>query len=311
VGAAFFLGCVIVVVFAAQNGIAQVAGGLMLALAASSVGLFFGFLFGVPRASQQLDESGEIGVRPKQAGKFGRAPEYRPNTNLEQISDWLTKILVGAELVEIKNIETLLDNISNYWAPQTPSSHGFVSAAVIFFPTCGFLTGWLWGRIVLTSELFEADTAAQRTSEYYEGLMHAYLYQPPPGGFSDVLLVFDDYADSPTERMWIYRACAHAQEYSWEKREPTADGKPTKQAVDARDQALKAVRTAITLSPDAKPTLRMLWSPKLQYSEEEVDLQVFYDDPHFIAALGEDKDQHPFAKPDAESTTTAPEVSRS
>ena len=31
---------------------------------------------------------------------------YRPNTNLEQISDWLTKLLVGACLVQLSAIRT-------------------------------------------------------------------------------------------------------------------------------------------------------------------------------------------------------------
>lgn len=73
-------------------GWVQVAAfGLLLALASVMVGVLVGFLFGIPRALQNAGTGGA------EAG-WGR---YSTNTNLEQISDWLTKILVGVGLVEL------------------------------------------------------------------------------------------------------------------------------------------------------------------------------------------------------------------
>ena len=60
---------------------ALVAGGAFLA------GGLLGFLFGIPRS---------LAVQEGVADQGG----YQPNTNLEQISDWLTKILVGVGLVQ-------------------------------------------------------------------------------------------------------------------------------------------------------------------------------------------------------------------
>jgi hypothetical protein len=61
--------------------------GLGVAAAAAAVGAFLGFLFGIPTGLQEK--------------ALGLDEPYGPNTNLEQISDWLTKILVGVGLVEL------------------------------------------------------------------------------------------------------------------------------------------------------------------------------------------------------------------
>ncbi len=66
--------------------------GVLLALASLVTGLLLGFLFGIPKALQ--NDHPESGLQ--------RA--YATNTNLEQISDWLTKILVGVGLVEMGKI---------------------------------------------------------------------------------------------------------------------------------------------------------------------------------------------------------------
>ena len=41
---------------------------------------------------------------PDGAGVLGDQPSYLPNTNLETISDWLTKVIVGVGLVEIREV---------------------------------------------------------------------------------------------------------------------------------------------------------------------------------------------------------------
>jgi hypothetical protein len=66
----------------------------LLAGAAITMGALTGFLFGIPRSSQ-LNLSGSVEDKGKDK------VHYQANTNLEQISDWLTKILVGAGLTQI------------------------------------------------------------------------------------------------------------------------------------------------------------------------------------------------------------------
>jgi hypothetical protein len=68
---------------------AVLAVGLAVVGAASFAGLLLGFLFGLPKT---LERSGK-----------GR---LTTNTNLDQISDWLTKILVGLGLVQLGKVST-------------------------------------------------------------------------------------------------------------------------------------------------------------------------------------------------------------
>ena len=60
----------------------KISMAMLATLAASAVGGLTGFLFGVPKGPSDRDEQ-------QRSGFF-----YRPNTNLEQVSDWLTKIMV-------------------------------------------------------------------------------------------------------------------------------------------------------------------------------------------------------------------------
>src|SRR5215831_16764829 len=68
------------------------------ALACTTAGGAFGFLFGIPKIlqSDRLPEgstnSTVIGYR------------QQVNTNLTEISDWLTKIIVGLSLISLSNI---------------------------------------------------------------------------------------------------------------------------------------------------------------------------------------------------------------
>jgi hypothetical protein len=64
------------------------ATALVIATAAFFAGGFIGFLFGVPHTVQGSAPSTGI-------------TKYLGNTNLEQVSDWLTKIIVGVGLVQI------------------------------------------------------------------------------------------------------------------------------------------------------------------------------------------------------------------
>jgi hypothetical protein len=87
--------------------------GILSGGAALMVGALLGFLFGVPRTLQ--------GERPpdvlEEPGEGGRPAEYRVNTNLEQISDWLTKILVGVGLVQLGSIIDAFGDLADSVGP--------------------------------------------------------------------------------------------------------------------------------------------------------------------------------------------------
>ena len=73
------------------------AAPALWAMAALALGGTVGFLFGIPRVSQsEVDEASGPGSGAEPAGgeasKGKTSYRQRVNTNLEQISDWLTKM---------------------------------------------------------------------------------------------------------------------------------------------------------------------------------------------------------------------------
>lgn len=154
---AIALGAAVVLLFAWSTPAAPL---LLVGGAAVMLGGLIGFLFGIPRRLQR-----EAEPKPATDGATGaNAPAasrslYEGNTNLEQISDWLTKILVGVGLVEFTSISDKLGTVSSQIADALggPIKAPVVSALIIYFFVCGFLIGYLWARLFLGRALTEAE----------------------------------------------------------------------------------------------------------------------------------------------------------
>lgn len=139
--------------------------GCLLAGAAAFVGGVLGFLFGIPRTLQQegLAPAPEGGAPGGVAAAAARRIDYRANTNLEQISDWLTKILVGVGLTQLPEIMGALRALTAFAAQGLGSqSHSqvFAFALLAYAAVLGFLFGYLWTRLFLAGALRMADQAA-------------------------------------------------------------------------------------------------------------------------------------------------------
>ncbi|MFI6849905.1 hypothetical protein ACIBJD_35790 [Kitasatospora sp. NPDC050467] len=126
-------------------------GGLVVAGAAVVLGGALGFLFGVPR------------VRGGAGGPGGEPHgSYVPNTNLEQVSDWLTKVLLGVGLTQLGSLGERLHQLGTALAPALGGGEGavpFSAALVLYFLVSGFLAGWLVTRLTLPQVLSDADQA--------------------------------------------------------------------------------------------------------------------------------------------------------
>jgi CheY-like chemotaxis protein len=137
---------------------------LIWAMACLASGGIIGFLFGIPKVLQNDMEvkSDAEGALNSSASK----PYYRMqvNTNLEQISDWLTKIIVGVGLIELRRLPELLTGLSDVFskgmggADQTKT---FSSAVIVYFFVIGFVIGYLMTRIYLAQAFSRADWGAQ------------------------------------------------------------------------------------------------------------------------------------------------------
>jgi hypothetical protein len=149
----------------------------LVALGALASGFFTGFLFGIPRVLQGNDGSAD-GAR--------RTYDQRVNTNLEQISDWLTKIIVGVGLVQLNSIPGFL------WKASTKLSQAFsstgavnqsaapaVCAAIVFFAVLGILSGYLITRLYFAGVFAQADQREEAARGYSTGRADA--MDAPPG----------------------------------------------------------------------------------------------------------------------------------
>ncbi|MET0399429.1 MAG: tetratricopeptide repeat protein [Longimicrobiaceae bacterium] len=174
------------------HGAAGRSTALLWSFACFSSGMAVGFLFGIPRVLQ-----GDVPVDPSQPGgaqgardAAGQEDGYRirPNTNLEQISDWLTKILVGVGLVQMGKIGDALDRASLFLArglgAPAESLQVFAAGIIVYFTVSGFMGGYLTTRLFLTGAFSRADraAAAQPTLAEYSAVREASIEIVDRGG---------------------------------------------------------------------------------------------------------------------------------
>jgi len=133
----------------------------LLAGAAFLLGALIGFLFGIPRSLQR--ESPLVAAGASTAAAVDTSPRntYGSNTNLEQISDWLTKIIVGIGLVELKGIPgrvaQLLEYLHSHLPPGVPLTNTPILTALVYFGADGFLAGYLLTRFWLPAAFKRTD----------------------------------------------------------------------------------------------------------------------------------------------------------
>lgn len=154
--------------------------GLLLLGTSSFIGGILGFLFGIPRTLQR--ESGlTTGSNPQQAAAQNEGmrqtaqkqaaetdTNYMANTNLEQISDWLTKILVGVGLTQVAAIQNTVATIVANVKPALGSdayAGPFASCLILFGLIVGFLYGYLWTRLFLIGAFRRADSIGTLTAQ--------------------------------------------------------------------------------------------------------------------------------------------------
>jgi hypothetical protein len=134
--------------------------GLMLAGGFAFAGAALGFLFGIPRTLQGDGVGTAAGGDDRSQSPY---VAYRVNTNLEQLSDWLTKILVGVGLIQIGSIQRATISLANVAAPglgDRPDAQIFALTVMLYYSVIGFLFGYLWTRLVFAGELRAADAVA-------------------------------------------------------------------------------------------------------------------------------------------------------
>jgi hypothetical protein len=101
--------------------------------------VLLGYLFGLrPASSSQAQPSNS---------------PIPPHTNLEEIADWLTKLFLGAGLVELTRLKGPVKQLAVFMAHGVdaprhadPGSPAIAFAIMSFFSASGLLYGYLWTR---------------------------------------------------------------------------------------------------------------------------------------------------------------------
>jgi hypothetical protein len=136
---------------------------------------FIGFLFGIPKVS-----TGTTAAAIMQAGTVSEAsgpetlsrpnrPLLYPSTALQEIVDWLTKIIVGLGLVELKQLPRAVNQLASIMAKsvsvvasssasgQPDGLAGLGIAVVSLSVGCGFVFGWVITRLYVQGALKRSD----------------------------------------------------------------------------------------------------------------------------------------------------------
>jgi hypothetical protein len=136
---------------------------LLWALGCLAVGALAGFVFGIPRVQQDapvVPPSGAAAAPAAVEPITRRKYKLLANTNLEQISDWLTKIIVGVGLVEAKQIPGYLGRLARFIGLAIRPADGgevFALAITMHFAVWGFICAYLMTRVYLTGTFFRAE----------------------------------------------------------------------------------------------------------------------------------------------------------
>lgn len=128
------------VLLGARGNVPTAAMWMMMCLA---VGALLGFLFAVPRANEKASDGASL----------------LPNRNIEAVSDWLTKILVGLGLVNFRDIGAFLAERSAVLAPALGVDANYALALIVYFLVAGFLEGYLLTRLFLQWHFVDAAAA--------------------------------------------------------------------------------------------------------------------------------------------------------
>ena len=159
--------------------------GLIGSGASYVAGFLMGLIFGIPRTPPRAPSPPSAPVSapgtPASTPAPGPSPDHdiEPNSNLVEISDWLTKIFVGVGLVELGKIPGKMEHLAEYLAmglrrcpPDAnanlaciQSSHALAMGIIVFFSISGFLFGYLWSRLYLQRALGQINRVKQEVGE--------------------------------------------------------------------------------------------------------------------------------------------------
>lgn len=156
---------VAIAIFATSKSPVGPSFALLSLFAAGSIvaGGTIGFLFALPRSV-----SVSIPATESERGQEFEGIRIRPNTNLEDVSDWLTKIIVGLTLTQLGRIPEAAGNLFINLGRAlggTRQDVAFVGALLIFCSIIGLLMGWMTTRVYIGRWMAASDRPSEAIAE--------------------------------------------------------------------------------------------------------------------------------------------------
>lgn len=308
---------------------------IVIGASAAVVGGLLGFLFGMPRSfyyesvgssntSAAVPEASDASktspktsnISPGSAGASDIATDTDrltgwANNNLVEVSDWLTKIVVGVGLVQLEEIirwvGTTGENIGNAAGVGPELAKSFGAAVILLNLGLGFLVTYIYARTLLTvmfagvsrqiDEELEHQIGEIREAQKTQGRdiqavvleigaqagglasVIAQLHRPQPEGFQEAIKLAEDLISKPeyshNANLWGYLARALGQKYGYDKKQD----RPVDELKATADRAYTVVKTTVELNYGKKAWLRSLWDPSdPQHIMGESDLEPLWSD---------------------------------
>ena len=126
---------------------------VMVAAAAGATGALFGFIFGIPRTLDPASRAAVAAAAAQTGSAATTNAVLAANTNLERVSDWLTTLLIGATLVQIRDIPGWIRRLAEYVGTGGITNPKIVPFIAVYFFGLAFLGVYLITRLYLTSAL--------------------------------------------------------------------------------------------------------------------------------------------------------------
>jgi hypothetical protein len=141
----FLVGGLIIISFATYRSGRDWAASMIWCLACLALGSAAGFLFGIPRSRVP-------GTAAHAVAAATSTQSVSSETAIEQISDWLTKIIVGVGLANLTRLPSLLDKWAGYAGLSLDPSGGsknFALGMILYFCILGLVSGYLLTQMFL------------------------------------------------------------------------------------------------------------------------------------------------------------------
>ena len=293
--------------------------GVLVGGAAALIGALLGFLFGLPRGSAEGSTVvAPVPPAPPVPGTTANTetPPTKPdigrrfgyvNNNLLEISDWLTKIIVGAGLVGLTDLLLWIGNLGQTigeGSGLTGKLAGvFGGSVVTYFFGWGFLFVYIQTRTIISTIFASTERSLQDLgttireavatevktiskaveSAASENTILQQLYSSEPGALGAVAERTREFLGKPGNesngRVWLYLACAYGQQHAAEKN-PAIKQDLSNKAHDALTRALK-------LDPSLRNQARgLMYTNDPLHLPGDDDLASLKDESRFQELLG-------------------------